>query len=392
MNQNDLRERLDALQEQLMTLYELGPTDLSSQIKHYQLLRKESVLEYYARKEGYEVLGLHHLPVLKVSEHNAKQAIKMILHLESLAKSAYKHETWTLNDTSADRFMSPPRNCFKKDSFEVTVWFDHNPQNAFPYINWKWIYYQDNNDQWHKVPGRTDHNGLYFIEHDNTVTYFLLFAKDAERYGKTKEWTVNIGNEQILPPSVTSSSRRSLSDSPEVNRGASTSTYAEAEEENRRGSLQPQTTSPSTTTYSPSRRRRRRGQGESTTNKRRRRAERDGGADTVSPDEVGQSHQLVRSTGLTRTERLKEEAKDPPIVSISGPANKLKCWRYRCGLKTSKNYTYMSSVFKWITGDVGLGDGRMLVAFANTQQRNQFINALTLPKDMSYCLGNLEKL
>nr|QAB13919.1 MAG: E2 protein [Human papillomavirus] len=391
MNQKDLTERLDALQEQLMTLYELGPTDLLSQIKHYQLLRRESVLEYYARKEGYEVLGLHHLPVLKVSEHNAKQAIKMILHLESLAQSPYKNETWTLNDTSADRFMSPPRNCFKKESFEVTVWFDHDPKNAFPYINWKWIYYQDNNDVWHKVQGRTDYNGLYFIENDNTVTYFLLFEKDVNRYGKTGEWTVNVGNEQILPPSVTSSSRRSLSDSPEINRGASTS-YTETQEENRRGSLQPQTSSPSTTTQSPSRRRRRRGEGESTTSKRRRRAEGDGGSDTVSPEEVGQSHQSVRRTGLTRTERLKEEARDPPIIRISGPANKLKCWRYRCGLKSSKNYTYMSSVFKWITNEVGLEDGRMLVAFANVPQRNQFISGLSLPKGMSYCLGNLEKL
>lgn len=374
-----------------MTLYELGPTDLPSQIKHYQLLRRESVLEYYARKEGYEVLGLHHLPVLKVSEHNAKQAIKMILHLESLAKSPYKNELWTLNDTSADRFMSPPRNCFKKDSFEVTVWFDHDPKNAFPYINWKWIYYQDNNDQWHKVQGMTDYNGLYFVEHDNTITYFLLFEKDVTRYGKTGEWTVNIGNEQILPPSVASSSRRSLSDSPEVGRGNSTSN-TETEEENRRGFVHSQTPSPSTTTQSPSRRRRRRGEGESTTSKRRRRAEGHGGSDSVSPEEVGQSHSLVRRTGLTRTERLKEEARDPPIISISGPANKLKCWRYRCNSKPLKNYTYMSSVFKWITSEVDLEGGRMLVAFANVSQRTAFINSLSLPKDMSYCLGNLEKL
>ena len=52
----------------------------------------------------------------------------------------------------------------------------------------------------------------------------------------------------------------------------------------------------------------------------------------------------------------------------------------------------MSSVFKWITNEVGLEDGRMLVAFANVLQRNQFISGLSLPKGMSYCLGNLEKL
>lgn len=374
-----------------MTLYEVGPTDLLSQIKHYQLLRRESVLEYYARKEGYENLGLHHLPVLRVSEHNAKQAIKMILYLESLAKSAYANEPWTLGDTSADRFMSPPKNCFKKESFEVEVWFDNDPKNAFPYINWKWIYYQDDNDEWHKVPGKTDYNGLYYIELDGTYNYFLLFEKDVSRYGKSGQWTVNVGNEQILPPSVASSSRRSIPLSPEDIRGATTSD-SKTQEENGRGSVQPQASSPSTTTKSPKRGRRRRGEGESTTAKRRRGAQRDGGDNSVSVEEVGQSHQLVRRTNLTRLERLKEEARDPPIAVISGPPNKLKCWRYRYGQRDLKNFTHMSTCFKWISKEVGLDNGRILIAFADVNQRTRFLSSLSLPKDMSVCLGNIEKL
>lgn len=389
MNQSDLTKRLDALQVQLMTLYEKGPTDLASQIRHFQLLRKESVLEYYARKEGYENLGLHHLPVLKVSEHNAKQAIKMILYLESLNKSPYAKEEWTLADTSADRFLSPPKYCFKKGSYEVEVWFDNDPKNAFPYINWRWIYYQDSNEQWHKVPGKTDYNGLYFVELDGTQTYFLLFERDAHRYGNSGEWTVNVSNEQIFPPSSTSSSRRHLPDS-EVNRGASTS-HASPQEEIRGRQVQPPPTSPSTTTGSPRRRRRRR-EGESPPTKRRRGAERDGGSSAISPEAVGESHHTVRATNLTRVERLKAEARDPPIIIIRGLANNLKCWRYRYAKRNVKNFIVMSSVFNWITNDADLDGGRILVSFASVSQRTLFLKDLTLPPGMSYSLGNLEKL
>ena len=392
MNQNDLKERLDVLQDALMTLYETGPTDLKSQIKHYELLRKESALEYYARKEGYTTLGLQHLPTLQVSEHNAKTAIRMSLILQSLAKSPYAKETWTMPDTSADRYDSPPRNCFKKDSFEVEVWFDGDPKNAFPYINWRWIYYQDDHDMWHKVKGETDYNGLYFTEKDGTKTYFILFSSDAGRYGNAGYWTVNVDNEQIFP-SVASSSRRSSPVSPKTigdsdRRPPSPTADTETPKEDGRRSIPQEEASTSSATRTPRRRRRRGGEGEPTSSKRRRRGERD----FVSAEEVGRSHRSVPRTGLSRIERLEEEARDPPIIVVKGPANPLKCWRYRCEKKYKSFYVYMTTVFRWITNEVALADGRVLIAFANTNQRTRFIATVPLPKGASMCMGNLECL
>lgn len=392
MNQEDLRERLDAIQTQLMNLYESSPTDLQSQIKHYQLLRKECAIQYYAKKEGYNNLGLQHLPPTRVSEHNSKQAIKMSILLESLAKSPYANEEWTLTETSADRLLSPPRNCFKKQSFEVEVWFDQNPNNAFPYINWEWIYYQDENDEWHKVKGRTDYNGLYFVEVDGTVSYFLLFEKDANRYGQTGMWTVNVKNKQILPPSVGSSARRSVSES--QSNGTQSPFNTQTEETVGGRQIPQEAAGPSSTTTSPKRgqRRRRGGEGEQTTNKRRRRAEGRGGTADITAEEVGQSHRSVPAAGLTRVERLKAEARDPPLVLIKGCANKLKCWRYRCEQKCPKPYSYMTSVFKWITNDVTLADSRLLVAFHDSAERAKFLASVSLPKGSKHCLGNIESL
>ncbi|AEM24631.1 regulatory protein [Human papillomavirus 140] len=392
MNQNDLKERLDALQASLMTLYETGPKDLKSQIKHFELLRKESALEYYARKEGYTSLGLQHLPTLQVSEHNAKTAIRMSLILQSLAKSQYANEQWTLADTSADRFDSPPRNCFKKDSYEVEVWFDGNPKNAFPYINWRWIYYQDDKDEWHKTAGETDYNGLYFTERDGTKTYFILFSSDADRYGNSGIWTVNVNNEQIFP-SVASSSRRSSPVSPKTlgdtdRRSSSPTTYTKTPQKDGGRSIQQEEASTSSATRTSGRRRRRRGEGEPTTSKRRRRGERH----ILSAEEVGSSHRSVPRSGLSRIERLEEEARDPPILVVKGPANPLKCWRYRCDKKYKSFYLCMTTVFRWVSNEVDLADGRVLVAFANSNQRSRFIDTVPLPKGTSMCMGNLECL
>ncbi|AHC00340.1 E2 [Human papillomavirus 171] len=390
MNQSDLTERLDVLQAQLMAIYEENPTDLQSQIKHQLLLRKEAIVQYYARKEGYDRLGLQHIPALKISEYHAKTAIKMMLLLESLAKSPYASETWTLPDTSADRFNSPPRNCFKKHSYEVEVWFDNDRKNAFPYINWRDIYYQDEDDKWHKVQGKVDYNGLYFDEIDGTRTYFVVFSKDADRYGSKNIWTVNYDNEQIVP-SVTSSARRPSPISEEVGESSTTIT-APKEKTNRRGSIHSEEGNPSSTTRIPPRRRRRGGgeQGEQAPSKRQRRAaESDRESDFVSASEVGTSNRSVPRTGLGRVERLKAEAKDPPIIILQGGANSLKCWRHRCRQKYKSHFLDITTVFKWVENDI---DSRLLVAFANKDQRSAFIALASIPKGVSLSLGSLESL
>lgn len=399
MNQTELTERLDALQTALIELYEEAPTDLTSQIKHYLLLRKQSVMEYYCRKEGYIQLGLHHLPPLRISEYHAKQAIKMGIILKSLEKSPYAKERWSLQDTSADLFDSPPRNCFKKGPFEVEVWFDKNPNNTFPYTNWDWIYYQDENEQWQKVPGQTDYNGLYYEEKNGDRNYFLLFSKDAPRYGNTNEWTVNFKNEQLSLPTY-SASRRSAGDISQPPSSFSdelptTSGDTAAASSHGRGAQQT-----SSEGSGPSQRtsggRRRRGQGKQTTNKRRRGGGTAGDTADVSgvpsAAQVGSSHRSVERTGLKRLERLQAEARDPYLILVRGPPNKLKCWRYRCNSNCNTPFQYFSTVWKWVTDDADGHEGRVLISFLTKEQRDTFASNTKFPKDTSVAYGSLDAL
>nr|AYA94050.1 MAG: E2 protein [Human papillomavirus] len=390
MDRTEFKNRLDALQEALLSLIEASPTDLDSQIKYYELQRKESVLKYYCRKEGITNLGLHPLPALKVSEYNAKVAIEMTIVLKSLKKSSYAKELWTMNDTSADLFKSPPRNCFKKGSFEVDVWFDNDQNNSFPYINWEDIYYQDDKEIWHKVKGETDYNGCFFREVNGDVTYFLLFEKDSHRYGSTGQWTVNVKNEQISLP-ITSFARRSAAlssqtsgdEQPSTSRNTTSNTKARGAPE----SVAETEPGPSNRT---SIRRRQRGRRKRESPAKRQRRVGFSGAPT--PEEVGRSHRSVTGTGHSRLERLQAEARDPAVILVRGPANRLKCWRYRCNSKKFQFSVTISTVWKWVQDSHSDIDGRMLIAFDSKHHRDVFLKTVQLPKGASISLGNLDAL
>nr|AYA93527.1 MAG: E2 protein [Human papillomavirus] len=399
MNQMDLKNRLDALQDALMTLYEKDPVDLSSQIEHYSLVRKEAVLQYYSRKEGYRQLGLQILPPLTVSEHNAKEAIKMVLILKSLAKSQFAVEEWTLRDTNLELFNTPPKNCFKKDGFEVLVWFDHDPDNAYPYTNWNCIYYQGENDQWYKTAGKVDINGMYYEDYDNVKVYFVLFQEKADMYSKSGEWTVNFKNEQ-LSSSIISSSRRHISHlTHETNRNGSSSTTRDTSPAKKantfsfhgRGEESEPEEGPSSTSRSPAGRRRRRGgeQGKSAARPEKRKR---GGDAVPTAEEVGGHHRTVPSTGLSRLARLQAEARDPELILINGAANQLKCFRYRCYAKAKHNFIVMSTVWHWVQNEQKETNSKLLVAFESEKQRELFLLTTTLPKGCTYCFGQLNCL
>lgn len=382
-----------------MNLYERDPKDLQSQIDHYTLLRKQAVLDYYCRKEGYKNLGMHVLPTLAVSEHNAKEAIKMTIILKSLAASSFANETWTLRDTNLQLFNAPPQNCFKKGGFEVTVMFDDDPENIFPYTNWKYIYFQDDSDQWHKTTGQVDENGLYFEDNNKEKNYFELFQEKADIYSKKNTWTVKYNNEQFSS-SIASSSRKHSPLSSETGRDPdgrpSTSTWdpntSQKKFSDRRGEKQSEKESPSSTIRSPPRRRRRgEQQGESATNKRRR-----GGGNTESnvptPEQVGSSLRSVARSNLSRLKRLQEEARDPPLILLKGSSNTLKCFRYRCNIKNERLFTNMSTVWHWVTDHENEQASRLLIAFTDNNQRSLFLRTTKLPKGCTYCFGQLNCL
>ena len=365
-----------------MELYEAGEKTLAAQIEHWKIVRKQYVYMYYARKEGFKNLGLQPLPTLLTSEYKAKEAIQQLLLLESLQKSSFKNEEWTLGDTSAELTVTAPRNTFKKQPFIVDVWFDNESSNSFPYTNWNRIYYQDDKDMWHVAEGQVDINGLFFVDYMNEKNYFTLFAPDVERFSSTGQWTVHFKNETIssVDSSQRPSSTISLQGSVSSSRDAipATKTYSRRDK-GKEGS--PSSTTPST----PIRRRRRRRdeQGESPSRLRPKRLRETGGG--VPASEVGGGTTSVPRRGLTRIERLTREARDPPIIIVKGGANNLKCWRYRhknCSLLSD-----ISTVFRW-TG-CALGN-RMLISFKSEEQRTLFLKSISLPKGSSYALGSLQ--
>lgn len=355
----------------------------------------------------------------------------MNILLDSLALSPYANEQWTLGDTGVELVLATePKNAFKKRGYEVLVLYDHKPESSYPYTNWDNIYYQDLNDMWIKTPGLVDYNGLYYEEPDGTKAYFTLFADNAHRYGHTGEWTVQYRNKTIYPP--VTSSRPSGGPSEEVlvisdsgSEGSDGASVTSPRRETTVTFAQPsdQTPGPSTSiSEAAPRARRRLGQGESgaeppvkkakadsTGGRRaggggpspRRRGGGGGGGERrgdrgeqspVPAEEVGRRHRSVTERGLTRLGRLQEEARDPPVIIVQGCPNSLKCWRNRLP-KRKGLYENVTTVFHWVM-DTYTADrnGRVLVAFSSTQQRQQFISAVTIPRHCSFTLGSLNEL
>lgn len=380
-----------------MTLYEEGRETIDAQIEYWELIRRENVLMYYGRKEKFTHFGLQPLPTLMVSEYKAKEAINQVLLLRSLKASVYGNEKWTLTDTSAELTHTPPRNTFKKEGYTVDVWFDNNPQNAFPYTNWNKIYFQDEQDNWHRSPGEVDVNGLYFIDANGDKSYFILFASEAQKYGSTGEWTVHYKNEKLSSTSF--SSQRSLSVISSQGSVSSSGdsipfkkTYFTRRHENEEGSVDSSTSSSSAPAIR--RRRRRPKQRESTPRRgaRSKRQRTEEVSSSVDPSEVGRRHTTVSRSGLSRLERLTEEARDPFVILLKGQANSLKCWRYRCD-KYCSLYKKISTVWKWVNDDdTDYNQHRLLIAFDNADQRAMFLKTVHLPKGCTAALGNLDSL
>lgn len=419
-----LTELYDSLQERILTLIEEGRTDLKSQIEYWQLERKVQAVLFQAKKDGYRNLGLQPVPAAVASEVKGKQAIAMTILLDSLSKSPYANERWTLGDTGVELVLATePKHSFKKHGYEVLVLYDHEMANSYPYTNWDAIYFQDSNEQWIKTSGHVDYNGLYLLEPDGSKAYYTLFAENAGRYGRTGEWTVQYRNNTIYPP--VTSSRPSGGAEEEVlvitdsgsegsEPGPAISPERETDLTSVKSTFQTQRSpgSPGSPREEAARVGGRRRQGESspTTSIRRAKADSTGGRRRrpysprrggggrgrgaefgVSAEEVGRSRRTVAETGLSRIERLQEEARDPPIILVQGHPNSLKCWRNRL-YRFRHLYTDVTTVFKWVLNTTVDAQSRIIVAFKSTWQRQQFLAAVTIPKRCTYVYGSLNAL
>ena len=390
-----LRERYDAVQEALLNLYENASNDIETQIKHWELTRQENAILYLARQNGLKKLGMHPVPSLATSEHKAKDAIKMHILLKSLRDSPFGNETWSLTETSIELLNTPPRNCFKKSGYTVDVLYDRDEDKLYPYTGWDSIYFQDENNMWHKTHGAVDYYGLYYYDENGYKVYYVKFDDKAKTLSITGEWEVRYKNKTISP-SVTSSSSSSSWKSA-AGPGTSSSKHSETDEESIRRPKENTQDRTGDGQSSPTLRHTRgRREGESGTTggspaKRRRTEAPDStGSAVPTAQQVGSSHRSVGRRHLSRLERLQEEARDPPIIIVKGCANTLKCWRFRCkNNKSRKLYEYATTVFRWVDLD---NKSRMLFAFKDTQQRELFLDSVTLPKGTDLALGSLGSL
>lgn len=417
-----LRARFSALQDAMLNLIENGADTLEAQIKFWEVNRKMAALQHVARKQGVNRIGHYPLPSLQASEMQAKQAIEMHLLLTSLQRSPYANEPWTMTDTSVELVLqTEPTRTFKKGGFPVTVYYDDDVDNANEYPAWKYIYVMENDDLWHKHESKVSHDGIYYVDTEGIEVYYTWFGPDADRLSRTGRWTVQTENATISSV-VTSSNRtrgqaegKNTASNREVGQSKSTSITrktrrppnSETDEESpdryrsRSRSRSPRTSTPAPKSF----KRRRVGSGpggaaaptSTTTSTRATSTQRRRGRSRrvdpwPSPEEVGRRHQQLPSTGLSRLARLQQEAWDPPILIIKGPANHLKCWRRRTSHKNHHNklFTAMSTVFRWVV-DESL-QSRLLVAFDNTEQREKFLKLIHLPKGCSSANGQLESL
>lgn len=433
MEQRNLSQHFDALQDQILSIYEEESTDLATQLRHWQLVRRSMAIMYYARKHGIKRLGLQPTPAMSVSEAEGKKAIEMTLLISSLMESPFANESWTLQDTSAELVLyTAPQRTFKKLPYTVDVLFDNDPENVMQYINYTLIYTRDENEFWYKTEGKTDYNGLYFEDADGNKAYFKLFATDAQTYGTTGQWTVHVNDRILSPPA--SSSRPSagsstgiiIIDSDEESTAPAEAPYTDNgdQEVNRIQSSQqpPQEAAgrgggPAERPEEAGVRRQRQQQGErrsppvkrakaDSSSSERRRGARGGGTGSgggrgrggrggespVPASSVGERHHTVTERHLSKLARLQAEARDPPIISVKGPPNCLKCWRYRLK-RHSDLYQDSSTVFKWILKNAhGASSGHMLISFKSISQRQSFMSIVTIPKHCSVSFGNLDAL
>ena len=401
-----LTDRFDALQELILKHIESDSTSLQSHITYWGYVRKENALMHVARQQGLSRIGLQPLPALPITEYNAKQAITIQLTLQSLLRSPFGHEPWTLTEVSAELINTPPQNLLKKHGFSVEVWFDNDKNNAMVYTNWSDMYYQDAQETWHKVHGSVDYNGLYFTDHNGERAYFTLFDTDAIRYSTTGHWTVHYKT-HVISSSVVSSTTRDSSaapedsvDRPSTSYSATTKTRQQESPARRRLQKSGESPKPSSTTSPETRSvslRRRRREGESgegpggeTPTKRRRR-----GADlglVPTAEEVGSRHRTPETTGLSRLGQLQADAWDPPIILVRGLPNTLKCWRYRKFQNANKCFWKISTVFNWVGDCDKKSRGRLIIAFKSTQQRECFVKQHLFPKGATYTYGQLNGL
>ncbi|AFR33946.1 E2 [Miniopterus schreibersii papillomavirus 1] len=377
MNQrtDPLTARLESVQEEIFELIEESSNRLEDQIRYWELIRKEQALLFLARRERITRIGAEVVPPLSVSETRAKQAIQMSLLLTSLNKSHYKNEPWTMQETSRERMLAPPKYTFKKAGKSVDIIFDGNIENSVRETMWGFIYYQDSDDEWQKQPGEIDDQGLFYRDYDNEKIYYVDFKELAAKYSKEGRYKVIVDSKTVADVVV---SHLDNSESPVRTKAAPAGRRRISGGRRRPRGRSSSHSTPASTSSS------------STPTRSRSRPRRAYTGAAPSPREVGTQHASVTGPSGSRLRRLLQEARDPPAVILSGPANTVKCLRFRCRHRYNEYFDKISTTWWW-TGDgrTRTGDASMLVSFQSESQRTSFLNTVPVPSSVTVSAANL---
>ena len=367
-----IAKHLDACQEQLLELYEENSNELKKHIQHWKCLRYESVLLHKARQMGLSHIGLQVVPPLTVSQAKGHEAIEMQMTLETLLESEFGMEPWTLQDTSREMWLTPPKRCFKKQGQTVEVKYDCNTDNRMDYVSWTYIYVFDT-DKWIKVKGMVDYKGLYYI-HGNLKTYYIEFEKEAKKYGETLQWEVCIGSTVICSPASVSSTVQEVSIAGPASYSTTTSTQA---------STAVSCSAPEECVQAPPCKRQR-GPSRPIGNPQNTQSI----VCVTDYDTLDSANNNINVNHYNNNKgRDNSYCAATPIVQLQGDSNCLKCFRYRLHEKYKDLFLLASSTWHWTAPNNSQKHALVTLTYVNEQQRQDFLKTVKIPPTITHKLG-----
>ncbi|ABC95027.1 E2 [Rousettus aegyptiacus papillomavirus 1] len=383
-----LRDRLDVLQDQILGHYERQSTCLQDHVQYWGLVRRESSLLFYARGKGVKTLGYLPVPVQQVSQDRARQAIQLHLATQSLAKSKYKDEPWTLQDVSRENYMSEPKHTFKKGGTQVEVIYDGDEDNVMLYTSWEHIYIQDDDGSWYKRKGEVCVEGLYYTWLGQK-TFYVNFEEELGKYSTRNVYVVRTADGELMSFNpVTSSTPQEEGQQPGGGAPGHPGPpprkrrrlFGEKPAEGPGGRRVPV---PRPGGPPPGRR-----GGETPSRGTERPAEGSGGC--IPPALPGAAGKTEERGGAGFRPQP-PTAVVAPVIIIAGPPNALKCQRYRLQNQHYRHFAQVTTTYHWL--DAGHTQRRsaaqIVLRFVDTAQRETFLNTGALSDRVHYVLGTM---
>ncbi|QBR53193.1 E2 protein [Tree shrew papillomavirus 2] len=104
----------------------------------------------------------------------------------------------------------------------------------------------------------------------------------------------------------------------------------------------------------------------------------------VAVEETRGGHEADQGSPTDRSGHSQREIgpRGPCVVTVKGPANALKCWRYRLHQQHAEHFLSVSTTWQWtqVSGRHRAGRARVLILFTGEGQRDLFLARVRLPR------------